>query len=160
MTDAAAETAPKSSRKGLLLGLVLAVVLGGAGFAVTYLGLVELPSGGGHGGPAKDMAPGARNLPAFVPVEPLIVSLGPAAAGRHLRFEAELQVEPGFEAEVQHLLPRMLDMFNSYLRAVDLVELEDPAALILLRAQMLRRAQLIAGEGRVQDLLITEFVLN
>jgi flagellar FliL protein len=29
-----------------------------------------------------------------------------------------------------------------------------------LRAQMLRRIQVVTGEGRVRDLLITEFVLN
>ena len=33
-------------------------------------------------------------------------------------------------------------------------------ALIRLRAQMLRRIQVVSGEGRVRDLLITEFVLN
>ena len=32
--------------------------------------------------------------------------------------------------------------------------------LVRLRAQMLRRVQMVTGEGRVRDLLITEFVLN
>lgn len=158
MTDTAAP-APKSSRKGLMLGALLGVALGAGGFAATYLGLVPLPGGGGdHGG--EPSAHAATALPAFVAIEPLIVSLGPAAAGRHLRFEAELQVAPAHVHEVEHLRPRVLDVFNSYLRAVDMAELEDPAALMRLRAQMLRRVQLIAGDGRVEDLLITEFVLN
>jgi flagellar FliL protein len=29
-----------------------------------------------------------------------------------------------------------------------------------LRAQMLRRVQIVAGEGRIRDLLIMEFVLS
>ena len=51
-------------------------------------------------------------------------------------------------------------MLNSYLRAVSINELEDPSSLIRLRAQMLRRIQIVTGEGQVRDLLVTEFVLN
>ena len=39
-------------------------------------------------------------------------------------------------------------------------ELEDPAALVRIRAHLLRRIQIVTGEGRVRDLLISEFVLN
>ena len=57
-------------------------------------------------------------------------------------------------------MPRIVDVMNGYLRALDAAELENPAALVRLRAQMLRRIQIVTGEGRVRDLLITEFVLN
>jgi len=43
---------------------------------------------------------------------------------------------------------------------VETKDLEDPLALVRLRAQMLRRVQMVTGEGRVRDLLITEFVIN
>ena len=58
------------------------------------------------------------------------------------------------------LMPRILDVLNGYLRAVEVSQLDDPTALIRLRAQMLRRVQIVTGEGRVRDLLVTEFVLN
>ena len=51
-------------------------------------------------------------------------------------------------------------VMNSYLRALDTAALEDPAGLVRMRAQMLRRIQMVTGDGRVRDLLITEFVLN
>lgn len=57
-------------------------------------------------------------------------------------------------------MPRIADVLNTYLRAVEVRDLEAPAATVWLRAQMLRRIQVVAGEGRVRDLLITEFVLN
>ena len=57
-------------------------------------------------------------------------------------------------------MPRVLDVLNTYLRAVEVRDLEEPAALARLRAQMLRRVQVVTGEGRVRDLLVTEFVLN
>jgi flagellar protein FliL len=158
MSDAVAtETEPpkKKSKKPVLIGLLLAMLLGGAGFYATFTGLLF-----GH---AKEHAePGAEELPdiAFVPVEPVVISLGGAAEGRHLRFTSQIEVEGPYQADVTLLLPRILDVLNGYLRAIDVAELEDPAALVRMRAQLLRRIQVVTGQGRVRDLLITEFVLN
>mgnify|MGYP003471658695 FL=1 len=58
------------------------------------------------------------------------------------------------------MLPRVTDVLNGYLRAVELAELEKPTALVKLRAHLIRRIQLVAGEGRVRDVLVTEFVIN
>ena len=57
-------------------------------------------------------------------------------------------------------MPRVLDVLNTYLRAVDVRDLEQPSAIPRLRAQMLRRIQVVTGPDRVRDLLITEFILN
>ena len=65
-----------------------------------------------------------------------------------------------FQPDVTLLLPRVIDVLNSYLRAVEVADLEDPTALVRLRAQMLRRVQMVAGDGRVRDLLVTGFVIN
>ena len=96
----------------------------------------------------------------FVPMDPLIINLSKGAHNQYLRFRAELEVGGAFEEEVTTLLPRVMDILNGYLRAVSIRDLEDPNALIRLRAQMLRRIQIVTGEGRVKDLLIMEFVLN
>lgn len=160
--DGAEEEAPKKKgKKGLVIGLVLALVLGGGGFFAVYSGM--LLGGGGeadHGAAAtEDVLPELAPV-AFVPLEPLVISLGAESGGRHLRFRAELEVAPDARDDVTKLIPRVMDVLNSYLRAVEVGDLEDPAALISLRAQMLRRIQLVTGEGRVRDLLIMEFVLN
>jgi flagellar protein FliL len=159
MSEAATteEAVPKKkSKKPMLIGLVLAMVLGGAGFYATFSGMI-LGSDAAHAVEA-----GAADLPdiAFVPVDPLVISLSGAAKGRHLRFTSQIEVEGAYAADVTLLLPRILDVLNGYLRAVDLTELEDPAALVRMRAQLLRRIQVVTGQGRVRDLLITEFVLN
>lgn len=162
-TDGDREETPKTSgKKGLIIGIVLALVLGAAGFYAIYSGLIF---GSGHAPEIAAEDHGDEEIAhldpvAFVPLEPLVISLGPAGQNRHLRFRAELEVVPGSESSVANLTPRVMDVLNSYLRAVDLPDLETPSALINLRAQMLRRIQLVAGEGRVRDLLIIEFVLN
>lgn len=151
------DAAPKKrSKMPMILGLVLFLVLGGAGFFAVYSGMIL-----GHEDPAAAAAEAAP-LPevAFVPVEPLTVTVGSGGQERHLRFVSQIEVEKAYADEVTHLLPRILDVLNGYLRAVDTAELEDPSALVRVRAQILRRIQVVTGEGRVRDLLITEYILK
>ena len=155
---AATETAPaqaKGSKKPLILGAVLALVLGGGSFHAVRSGMIL-------GQPTEAAEAEIEALPeiGFVPIEPLVISLGQQGDDRHLRFSAQLEVAKGFEDEVRQMLPRVVDVLNTYLRAVELAELEDPTALVRLRAQMLRRIRIVTGEGRVRDLLIMEFVLT
>lgn len=170
MTEAAApqEAAPKKkSRKPLLLALIVAVAGGGGAFYATYSGLLggsdTTADAGGHGDDPHAQGEdhdSSLSQVAFVPVTPLIISLGEESTSRHLRMTAQLEVGPSFVNEVTHLMPRILDIQNGYLRAIEVAELDDPAALVRIRSQLLRRIQIVTGEGRVRDLLITEFVLN
>ncbi|MCB1355961.1 MAG: flagellar basal body-associated FliL family protein [Maritimibacter sp.] len=158
---AESEAPKKKGKRGVLIGLVLAAALGGGGFFAVYSGLIL-----GHSEGSGDAAHGGETVidelqpVAFVPLDPLVISIGGGTTTRHLRFRAELEVAPGAEADVTQLTPRVMDVLNSYLRAVEVTDLEDPSALIGLRAQMLRRIQLVTGDGRVRDLLVMEFVLS
>jgi flagellar FliL protein len=145
----------------LLIGLVLAPLGGGGGYwAVTMGPFAPEPVLADAG---ESVAPVAAQPPvtaAFVPLETLVISLGPEQAARHLMFTAQLEVDPAHLAEVTQLSPRVLDVLNGYLRVIALDELSDPTSLARLRAQMLRRIQVVTGAGRVQDLLVTQFVVN
>jgi flagellar protein FliL len=156
--EATVDEAPKKrSKKPLLIGLVLALVLGGGGFYASFSGMIlgddTMHAEEGH-------APGPLQGIAFVPLETMVISLGADSGSEHLRFTAQLEVADSAAADVETLSPRILDVLNSYLRAIDTASIEDPQAMARLRSQMLRRIQVVAGEGRVRDLLITEFVLN
>ena len=155
----------KSAMLPLLLGLVLALVLGGGGFYAVWSGMILGPAGDAAPDVAAEKGneagqPDAAPDIVFLPIEPVVVSLGPSAGSRYLRFRGELEVDPRYEAEVARVMPRILDTLNGFLRAVSVAELEDSGALLLLRAQMLRRIQIIVGDGAVRDLLIVEFVLS
>ncbi|QCO55720.1 flagellar basal body protein FliL [Pseudorhodobacter turbinis] len=149
-------TPKKKSKLPIIIGAVLALVLGGGGFYATWSGMIL----GTHEEKVAEVT--ASPLPdiAFVPVEPIIISLIPGSSSRHLRFTSQIEVNKPMVDEVTLLMPRIMDIMNGYLRAVDVTQLEDPSALIRIRAHMLRRIQIVTGEGRVRDLLITEFVLN
>ncbi len=162
MSDNAPEAeAPAAKRsKALPLGLVAALALGGGGFYATYSGLVGPSAPAGAAAPSAEAAPSPGAGFSYVPLDPIVVNVGLRDQARLLRFSAELEVLPEHAAEVARLKPRILDVLNTYIRALEMHELEEPAALIRMRAQMLRRVQIVTGAGRVNDLLVTEFVMN
>lgn len=151
----AAEGKPRRPLVPVILGLVLALGLGGAGFYVTHSGLIG-------GAAVKEQAQAPLDLPdiAFVPIDPVTISLPESQSQRHLRFTAQIEVAQPHADEVAALMPRIVDVLNGYLRAVEPASLQQVGALARVRAQLLRRIQIVTGEGRVRDLLVTEFVLG
>lgn len=170
MTDAVAgnpPVPPKRRKLALALWLVLALAGAGAGFLAVRTGLVPIPGANGqaatHDAAADAQAHAGPAEPAdtaFVEIEPIMVSLTGSRGREHLRFRAQLEVDPAQAPAVAHILPRIVDVLNGYLRALEPADLEDSLALTRLRAQMLRRIHIVAGPGQVRDLLIMEFVLN
>jgi len=162
--DGAPRSADRKSSVPMVLGLVLASALGAAGFFLAYTGMLPFVGGADRpaAAPGPDTETGAPDGPdlAYVTLPPMVVSIGAPGDSRHLRFQAELEVAPAGTAAVNAAMPRLLDALNGYLRAVPSEEFETPSALVKLRAQMLRRMQLVVGDGHVRDLLITEFVIN
>jgi flagellar FliL protein len=155
--DAPQEVAPKKrSKLPLILGLILFLALGGGGFYAVYSGMIL---GSGHAAKEAGLRAGFAEV-AFVPIDQLTISLGKASDKSHLQFTAQLEVNADRAEEVEALSPRILDVINGYLRAVDMADLVEPDALVRLRAQLLRRIQMVTGQGCVRDLLVTEFVLD
>jgi len=163
------EEPKKKSLIGKLIVPVIGLALAGGGGFATYSGMIDLPfiggdsaasegKGGGHGG---DMAGINSDLDtAFIALPPMVIPLGEHASARHLRAILHIETSPEEAAQVTLLQPRILDVLNTYLRAVEERDLETPTALSRLRAQMLRRVRLVAGAHRINDLLISEFVLQ
>lgn len=164
MTDATVpvdEEKPKSGKMPLIIGLVLALIGGGGGFFATSQGLILAPeSYEADNKPVSNGEPSRFEGLAFVPMDPLTISMPKSSQYKHLRFRGELEVPREYQDEVGSVLPRIVDVLNTYLRALEVSDIEETASLARLRAQMLRRIQIVAGPGRINDLLIMEFVLN
>ena len=160
MADTTAEEAESpeegSSKKGLIIGVVLALVGAGGGFFVTSSGML----GGGEKSDSKPVEIKGPSDIAFVAIDPITVAVGNPADRRFLRFRAQLEVPTAYQAEVEGLLPRIVDVLNTYLRSVTMADVEHPAALLTLRAQLRRRLDLVVGGDRINDLLVMEFVVN
>lgn len=161
-TEVETEEAPKKASKlPLIIGLVLALVGGGGGFFAVYSGMlfgsdhVE-EAAMGHEETGHDALPDVG----YVALDPFIVSLASDGSASLLRFAAQLEVPSDHVEEVERVKPRIIDVLNGYLRALSAEDIESPDALVKLRAQMLRRVQIVTGSERVHDLLVMEFVLS
>lgn len=164
MTDTAeidAPPPPKKSKLPLILGLVLLIAGGGAGFMLVKMGLIggKVATDEVAHSETPDKIEGAEEV-AFVALDPMVITLSTGSSRQLLRFTAQLDVEPSAVEEVEKIKPRIVDILNGYLRALDIEDIEAPAALVKIRSQMLHRVKIVVGEGRVNDLLVMEFVLN
>ena len=160
MTDSA-EDPPAKRRMPMRLVMSVLLALGGgaAGFGLVQAGLISI--GGSAAGPGTDdTRKTVETARAFVPLDPVMISLSADGGPRHLKFAAQLEVDAGQESAVSKLRPRIADVMNSYLRAVEVSDLTDAPALIRVRGHLLRRIQVVAGDLPVRDVLVTEFVLN
>lgn len=161
MADAATIEAPdetKSSKMPMVIGLVLLLAGGGAGFFATWSGMIF--NSESAEAPEEEINHETSPKVVFIPLEPITVSLPQQSEQKYLRFRAQLEVAYKHASEVEQLTPRVIDVLNSYLRAIELRDIQEPSALTQLRAQMLRRVKVVTGPDRVKDLLIMEFVLN
>jgi len=163
MADANAtdvDTKKKSSKLMILLAPILGLIGAGGGFYAAYEGLIPGTDRTEPEMVAKSESGSAMHEDiGFVALDPLTISLG-QNSGLNLRFRAQLEIREQNREEVEKLLPRVVDVLNSYLRAIDVEDIEGTASLVRLRAQMLRRVQVVTGIDRVQDLLVMEFVVN
>lgn len=160
-TEAMADDVPlKKSKNSLIIGLFLALIGAGVGFYATWSGAILGHSAEDHVSDEKEGMEVSYDDFAFVEVDPLTISVDSQPERRMLRFRAQLEVPKSYQDDVIKVLPRVVDVLNSYLRALEVSDLEDQSALTRLRAQMLRRVQVVTGQGRVNDLLIMEFILT
>ena len=174
--EGAEDGPPKKKSKKLLIVLLLVPLLGGGAFYGVYSGMIPLPFGedpveqhseaGEHGNEeaSDNGSEKGEHTPvsqvSFIPLEEMVISLGPNAKARHLKMRVSIEVASESEGDVTAVTPRIIDMLNTFLRAVDEQDFEVPRSMLRLRAQMLRRVQLVTPKGSVRDVLIQEFVLN
>ncbi len=142
--------------KKIIVMLVLLIALGGgAGFAA-YSGLIPLPFF--HADDKASMPDLETTV--FVPLPKITIPLGENAKARYLSAQFSIETEKPYTKRIETLQPRLMDMFNTYLRAVEEKQLLEPSRFQSLQAQMLRRARLVAGEDAVKNILVQEFILQ
>lgn len=156
MTDATAsapEEPIKKKKLGKLLLPLLVVLLGGAGFASTYLGFWS-PAALLSGGHAK--AGSEEPQVDFVVVPTVEVPL-PGPGRRSVMLSASIETDVAERERVEHLMPRVSDAFTTFLSEVDPAAYEKRGVLEIIRGELVTRTRFVLGEDTVKDLLITEF---
>lgn len=159
-----AEPAPGKGGKGKLILLALPVLLGGAGAGLWFSGI--LPGLLGMGPPPAAVAttPAAPppRVPAFVQMPEITANLN--AQGRRATFiKLRSQIEVlGAEdqAALRAAMPRLVDLFTTYLREMRPEELRGSAGTHRLREELIARANIAAAPARVTDVLFQEILVQ
>lgn len=159
-TEAASGKARGRRRTILVVILpLLLLLLGGGGTAAYVMGMV--PPGSRIAGVAEEAA-----LPAdivFVDLPDLLINLH-GDGSRRMRFlKLATAVEVAGEeqaAMVRQLVPRILDSFHMYLRAVRPEELEGSQGVYRLKEELLVRTNEAIRPAQVRGVLIRELLVQ
>jgi flagellar FliL protein len=157
--DAAEQPATKPKRKlpPLKTMIIIAAaglsVLGGGGAAAYFF------LGGGHDKPAQ-----AALKPAiFVDLPDVLVNLSNAGSDRtqYLKVKIVLELpDPNVVAQIQPLMPRVMDAFQTYLRELRPTDLDGSAGLYRLKEELTRRVNAAVAPNRITAVLFKEIVVQ
>ena len=180
MAKAAAEgaadgAAKKGGKRKLLLILVPVLLLGGgagawfSGVLPRLLGHGEDAAHGEHAGRGEHGAPAGdkggekaeAKAPAFMDLPDIVANLNAGRRTAFIKLKAKFELsKPEDAVAVQAAMPRIVDLFQSYLREMRPEELRGTAGTYRLREELIARANIAAHPARVLNVLFTEMLVQ
>jgi len=165
----AGDTAPKRGRGKLLVLVAVPLVLVAAGGGLWASGLLDSLLGGGHEAAAEhagaeahaaEAPPAPRPPPVFVDLPDVVANLNSGARRTSfVKVRSKLELARAEDAAaVQAAMPRLLDLFTTYLREIRPEELRGSAGTWRLREELLARANVAVAPAKVTDLLFVEIL--
>ena len=155
--EESAETAapPKGKRKLIMMGggavLLLALVGGGWFFFLR-----------GHGEVKQAVAPPAKP-PVFLDVPEVLVNLAnsPGERVQYLKVKVVLEVkDQPLVAQIQPTMPRVMDLFQTYMRELRPGDLIGSVGLFRLKEELTRRVNAAISPNQVNAVLFKEIIIQ
>jgi len=175
---AADGAAKKGGKRKLLLILVPVLLLGGGagawfsgvlprllghGEAVAHGEHAEQGEHGEHGAPAgeKGGEKAEARAPVFMDLPDIVANLNAGRRAAFIKLKAKFELsKPEDAVAVQAAMPRIVDLFQSYLREMRPEELRGTAGTYRLREELIARANIAAPPARVLNVLFTEMLVQ
>jgi flagellar FliL protein len=157
--DDAEQPAAKPKRKlpplrtMIVAGAAILIVGGGGVIAYQFFGH------GGNSAPAQAAAKPAI----FVDLPDVLVNLANAGTDRtqYLKVKIVLELpDPNVVTQIQPLMPRVMDAFQTYLRELRPTDLDGSAGLYRLKEELTRRVNAAVSPNRITAVLFKEIVVQ
>ena len=153
--------APAKAKKKFALPSMKVMIMAGAGLLVL--------GGGGFGAwkffaPKNDKPEVAVAKPAtFVDLPEVLVNLSNAGSDRtqYLKVKVTLEIpDKDLVAQINPLMPRVMDAFQTYLRELRPTDLDGSAGLYRLKEELTRRVNTAVAPNKVTAVLFKEIVVQ
>ena len=151
---------PKSGkRKLLLIGVPIALAAIGAG--LWFSGVLPRLLGQKHA-EHKEEAAKPEAPPTFVDVPEMIANLNSGTARpMYLKLLTRLEIAKPEDAErVKQAMPRLQDLFQTYLREMRPEELRGSAGTYRLREELITRANVAVMPARITNILFVQMLIQ
>jgi flagellar protein FliL len=147
---------PGVRRKLIVMGLPAVLALAGAG--LWYGGALTHFTGGKHA--ANQAAPAPP--PLYVDLPEMIANLdSDPRRPRYVKLRARIEVRgEANEREVRAAMPRLQDLFQTYLRDMRPDDLRGSMGTYRLREELIARADVAAAPAQVADVLFVEMLVQ
>jgi flagellar FliL protein len=146
--------APKSKKKLIVIGAAALLVLGGGGGAAFFMMKKK---------PEPVVAAPVVKPPAFLDLPDTLVNLANTGADRpqYLKVKIVLELpDAAMIQQVQPVMPRVMDSFQTYLRELRPTDLDGSAGLYRLKEELTRRVNYAIAPNRVNAVLFKEIVVQ
>jgi flagellar protein FliL len=155
--EESAQPKKKLPLKLIIIAAAALVVVAGGG-AGTYFFLTG----------AKDKTEGKAAAPvvrpvAFLELPDVLVNLSNPGSDRpqYLKMKIVLEVaDPGLIQQIQPVMPRVMDAFQTYLRELRPTDLEGSAGLYRLKEELTRRVNAAVEPARINAVLFKELLVQ
>jgi flagellar FliL protein len=155
-------------RKLMVIGAACMLLLLGSGaggawfFGLLGGGVAAEPSAEAAAAAAAAAAAKRREAVVFVDMPDVLVNLQSVGQRtRFLKLKVALEVENEATADqVKTLMPRVMDSFQTYLRALTVDEVSRPGGLHRLKEELTARVNLALAPTRVDDVLVKEMLVQ
>lgn len=166
----------KKGKKKLLLLVVLPLLLIVGGLAGAYFAgladpLIAMVAGGEEHAEAEASAPGGEEGQPGMPVSAavfydlpeMLVDINSAGGRKRTFLKLRVALElgrPGDTAQVEAMMPRVIDNFQVYLRELRVEDLQGAEGMYRLREELLVRVNAAVSPARVNDVLFKEMLIQ